>query len=307
MRLHLRHLLLLALVACDSPNGPDELPAPGPIVFMHLDERTPQWDLYSINADGTGLRNITSSAGEEVYPAWSPDHRMIAYASAQNPAGVFVMNADGSGVRQIYSSFSVNRLSWSPDGRSIAMGVSFGGTNTGSDEIFVIGADGNNLRNLTASVDADATSPAWSPDGRRIAFGASGSGGAALMAINSDGTSPRTLIRAESGGIGYPAYSPDGSRIAYAAGEYGRTFLYVADADGGGIRQLTSAAGNELITDLGPVWSSNGAQIAFSRDYFPCGRADQCDRAVDVYVLDVGSRALRRLTGATGISGSPTW
>jgi Tol biopolymer transport system component len=311
MGIHLRHLhaafLLLAVTACDSPNDPGEPPAPAPILFMHLEEQSSQWDLYSIDADGTGLRNITASPGEEVYPAWSPDHSMIAYVSGRYPAGVFVMNADGTGVRQISDGFDVNRLSWSPDGRSIAMGVSFGGTNTGRDEIFVIGVDGGSPRTVTASIDANATSPAWSPDGRSIAFGALESDRASLMTVNSDGTNPRTLIRAQSGGIGTPAYSPDGSRIAYAAGVYGRNYLYVANADGGKIEQLTFPMGDALITDLGPVWSPDASQIAFAREHFPCARADQCERAVDVYVLDVGSRTVRRLTDAMGISGSPTW
>jgi len=53
-------------------------------------------DVWSINADGTGLRRLTRSPDPEFQPAWSPDGRFIAYRREPNGnPQLWVMNADG--------------------------------------------------------------------------------------------------------------------------------------------------------------------------------------------------------------------
>ena len=58
--------------------------------------------------------------------------------------------------------------SWSPDGQHIAFMSEHDGSDVGSD-IYVIGADGSNRRNLTNDSEWHY-SPSWSPDGQHIAF-----------------------------------------------------------------------------------------------------------------------------------------
>jgi Tol biopolymer transport system component len=63
--------------------------------------------IYTVHADGTGLRKLTGSPGRSNYgPNWSPDGRQIAFISdrddpARRASDVFVMNADGSGQRNL--------------------------------------------------------------------------------------------------------------------------------------------------------------------------------------------------------------
>ena len=65
-------------------------------------------DIYVMNADGSGVTNLTGGHGDVVsyYPTWSPDGGRIAYSSSVNnedvPYSIYVMNADGSGVRLLY-------------------------------------------------------------------------------------------------------------------------------------------------------------------------------------------------------------
>jgi len=55
-----------------------------------------------MNADGSGLRNLTNNPARDVRPAWSPDGTKIAFASDRDGnAEIYVVNADGSGLRNL--------------------------------------------------------------------------------------------------------------------------------------------------------------------------------------------------------------
>lgn len=55
------------------------------------------WDLYVINADGSGKRQLTSAPGIEGLPVWSPDGQWVAYLSnADGNWGIWAIRADGS-------------------------------------------------------------------------------------------------------------------------------------------------------------------------------------------------------------------
>ena len=84
----------------------------------------PGWnsEVFVMNRDGTGVRNLTEHPGFDGYPTWSPDGRHIVFSS--NRSGTFqlwVIRPDGSHLqRLIESSGDDVRPAWSPDGRSIA-------------------------------------------------------------------------------------------------------------------------------------------------------------------------------------------
>ena len=52
-------------------------------------------------------------------PDWSPDGRLIAFASSRNSGGIYVIHPDGSGLRRVFRGPASN-VDWSPDGRQIA-------------------------------------------------------------------------------------------------------------------------------------------------------------------------------------------
>jgi Tol biopolymer transport system component len=76
--------------------------------------------IYSVHADGTGLRKLTAGPGLNVEPRWSPDGRRILFLSFRDGPGtttdLFVMNADGSGQRNLTNTPGVSELaaSWAP-------------------------------------------------------------------------------------------------------------------------------------------------------------------------------------------------
>ncbi|HEX8423069.1 MAG TPA: hypothetical protein VF634_06645, partial [Pyrinomonadaceae bacterium] len=57
-------------------------------------------EIYSMNADGSGVTRLTFNAGVDYAPAWSPDGTRIAFISNRDAdaAQIYLMNADGSNV-----------------------------------------------------------------------------------------------------------------------------------------------------------------------------------------------------------------
>ena len=170
-----------------SPDG-------GKIAFSALGpSRDPdvEWlvsHIYVMNADGSGITQLTADSAPDVSPTWSPDGGKIAFS--RSARGISIMNADGSGITSITegsASVSDQEPAWSPDGTRIAFTRSSGGQN----DIYVMNVDGSQVRKLSNSAGQE-TSPAWSPDGTKIAF--SGQlGDYEIYVVNADGSRERRL------------------------------------------------------------------------------------------------------------------
>lgn len=117
-----------------------------------------RYDIYAMNANGTGVTRLTSNAVCDWQPCWSPDGSRIAFIS--NRAGayeVYVMNADGSNPQRLTTlSGDANKPSWSPDGAWIAFSCAV----SGNTDVYKIRADGTGLTRLTTGAAVDAY-PSW--------------------------------------------------------------------------------------------------------------------------------------------------
>ena len=105
--------------------------------------------VYVVNADGSGVRNLTPKPTGAAYaaPAWSPDGRKITFAGERDGnSEIYLMNADGSGQRSLTSDLAYDGdPAWSPDGRKIT----FVSNRDGRYEVYVMNADGSGQRSLT--------------------------------------------------------------------------------------------------------------------------------------------------------------
>ena len=142
-----------------------------------------------MNADGSGVHQVTDVDDVDAPSAWSPDGSRIAFASDRDgDFEVFVMNADGTGEQQLTEDFSINLWpSWSPDGTRIA----FNSYRDGHLETFVMNADGSNRQQLT-QCSHNPSGVGWSPDGTQLVYGGD-VGNLELFVMNADDTNQRQI------------------------------------------------------------------------------------------------------------------
>ncbi|MBS1796880.1 MAG: serine/threonine-protein kinase [Acidobacteria bacterium] len=138
-------------------------------------------EIFRVNADGTGERDLTNNPAFDSDASFSPDGREIVFVSDRDGNfEICVMNADGSNPRRLtHNGFDDTKPAWSPDGRRIA----FTTNRDGDEEIYIMDADGSNPRRLTDAL-GDDREPQWSPDGRRIVFSAAGEGNKEIYIID---------------------------------------------------------------------------------------------------------------------------
>jgi Tol biopolymer transport system component len=215
-------------------------------------------------------------------------------------AAVLVADAAGDNKRSVAKPLGVFNgafPAWSPDGRKLA----FAGSRDGNDDdIYVMSADGSNLRRLTQEPAIDSY-PSWSADGHRVVFESNRTGHSAIYVMKADGSDQRRLTR--SLGLASfesfsPAWSPNGEQIAFVRGRccgHNYAGIYVMNADGSKQRALTRNSAH----DDDPAWSRNGKEIVFER-------APSNLKSSQIYVISANGTTAHRLT-SRGFNYSPNW
>jgi len=86
-----------------TDSSPDWAPVGNRIAFMRQTDGN--WDIWTINSDGTGETKLTSDGSTDGLPAWSPDGKSIAFLSNRNgPWAIWVMNSDGGNERKLFNT-----------------------------------------------------------------------------------------------------------------------------------------------------------------------------------------------------------
>jgi TolB protein len=234
------------------------------IVFSS--QRDGNYELYTMNRDGSNLVRLTTTAANEAQPVPNPDGNRIAFISdATGRFQIYIMNVDGSGVTQLTGlpvgvPDEAERPTWSPAGDRIL----FTSYRTGSSELFVMGADGSGAMRLTDNVVEDNQS-AWAPDGRHVAFVSSRGSGFVphIYVMNANGGNVRQVTTGDSHDFS-PAWSPDSRQIVFSrTSATGATRIFTMSAGGTNLRPITddqAPAGG----DGEPSWSRDGTTLLFS-------------------------------------------
>jgi Tol biopolymer transport system component len=271
-----------------------------------------QFDLCSINTDGTDRLNLTNTPGsalDEGPAAFSPDGRRIVFRSFQaGGGGLELINSDGSGrtlllPRTADSALAPGDPTFSPDGHRVFF--LRGSTNQG--DIYAINSDGSGEVNLTRG--AFGAEPTVSPDGNTIAFSRFVTGpcvppqpfmcsGPHIFSMSTDGSAQTNLTgTTTTTSEREPAFTPDG-RIVFVGSANSASDIWVMNGDGTGQRNLSNTAG---VGEREPEVSPDGRLIAYGRD-----------DSDGLWVMNSDGSAQHPLASTPGPSGyqqesDPTW
>ncbi len=138
--------MLVTSLGVLSCSGQDNAPQ---MKVAFISESDGNWDIYRMNADGSGQTRLTDNRMIDVEPSGSPDGEKIAFASNRDDNfEIYTMSADGSGVTNLTQNpYDDNQPTWSPDGKKIA----FASSRSGKFDIYVMNADGSGVTNLTGN------------------------------------------------------------------------------------------------------------------------------------------------------------
>ena len=196
-----------------------------------------QYEIYAKElSDGT-YRRLTNVKGYDAEASYSPDGKLIAFASNRNafkrklsdreqelfaidPASmidIFIMNADGSNVRQLTDVFGYDGGPFfSPDGKRICWRRF--SENGATAEVYSMDIDGGDVRRLT-SIGAMSWAPYFHPSGDYLVFTTNKHGFAnfELYLVRGDGKGEPVRVTTTDGFDGLPVFLPDGNRISWTS------------------------------------------------------------------------------------------
>lgn len=209
------------------------------------------YDIYVANADGSGMRPLTTTPGYDAEATIRRDGRIVFTSVRDGDMEIYSMMADGSDVRRLtHREGPDGGPFFSPDGKQIVFRgrglesteladyrrlLKLGLWRPTALEIFVMNEDGSNLRQVT-NLKAASFAPFFTPDGTQIIFstnvGDPQGRNFDLYLINVDGSGLERVTTNETFD-GFPMFSPDGQSLVFASNRYatseGETNVFVAD------------------------------------------------------------------------------
>ena len=221
--------------------------------------RDGNYDIYTVNPDGSNPIQLTNDVYAYRQPAWSPDGTKIVTSMGH----IWVMDADGSNLTNLTTnrgSFFNFGPTWLPNGEQVAFGSS--GPPSQLSDIYKMNSDGSNQTNLTNTPEVDELYPDFSPDGsQRCVYRGLMTQGSGIYVMDADGSNP-TRVSDERSGVGCQ-WSPDGSKIAFTYPVDDAGDVFVTNADGSG--NTTNLTRNPAEDGVGG-WSPDGTKISFTSD-----------------------------------------
>ena len=208
------------------------------------------FDLFLFIFEGARLVRLTERIGNVISPTFSPDGQKILFANraAEGPTSLWTMDNTGENQDLLYSGpNTIVGVDWSPDGQTIAFAMATDQPET--YEIFLMNADGSNVRQLTRGLPGIGGSIDWSPDSRKLLINAGPTGDKNIFLVD---VAEETAAQLTNGGNNAASsFSPDGQWIAFnSLRNNDQADIFIIRPDGTDLRQVT----NNPEPDWQPHW-----------------------------------------------------
>jgi Tol biopolymer transport system component len=266
----------------------------------------PFYQIFVMDLATKKFRRLSPGIGKTTCSYFSPDGKKIIFASShldpnakQKQADEYKQRADDArkGIRRRYrwdfddrmdifeiaadGSGKMRRLtdargydaegSYSPDGKQIVFCSNRSGPK--NLELYIMDADGKNVRQLTRAPGCYNGGPFFSPDGKRVIFRSDRKkvDHLQLYVINTDGTGERALTDDLNWVQWGPYWYRDSKHIVYAAADHSDPTmrpnydLYWMNVDTGKKARLTYFPGADVL----PVFSPDGKKLMWTSTRTP--------------------------------------
>jgi TolB protein len=249
-------------------------------------------EIYLMDYDGFGPRQVTADGFINLMPRWSPDRRYLVFTSyrSRNKQDIDLIEL-ATGKRSTLVELPGLNITpaYSPDGRLLAFSTS----RDGNSEIYTLDVRDRSFKRLTADAAGDL-SPSWAPTGRELVFVSDRGGGPQIYLMSADGSNVRRLTY-EGDYNAAPAWSPRGTWIAYVCRTVERQYkLCLISPDGQKRLQITTGTA----VDDSPSWSPDGRHLVFS---------STSEGKSHLYMVNADGTELERLTSGGMYHSSPAW
>jgi serine/threonine protein kinase len=202
----------------------------GQLAIVSVRTGIPQ--IFLVNSDGTGMKQITNMPDGACQPSWSPDGMQVVFISPcdkrrddYSSANIYTTNVDGTGLTQLPIPIGGFEPAWSPDGQRIAFTSQLDGTY----QIYILNLAENTITAVTEK-SSDPKLPDWSR---------------------------------------YPAWSPSGTQIIYTGHSQLTNALQIWIMSSFGDGKTRLILNDPAYYDFQPVWGSDERTIFFSETRGP--------------------------------------
>jgi TolB protein len=273
------------------------------IIFQaeEMDSENPFYQIFVMDLASGVTRRVSPGVGKTTCSFFRPDGKKIIFASSHldpdakthyaeeqrqreveraakkrrryqwdfDPhMSIFEANPDGSALKRLTDAPGYNAEgSYSPDGKSIVFCSNRSGPS--NLELYIMDADGKNVRQLTHAPNCYNGGPFFSPDGQRVIFRSDrrSKDHLQLYVINRDGSGEKALTDNLDWVYWAPYWHPDGKHIVYTAADHSNPLvrpnydLWWMNLESGKKARLTFAPGADVLPVLSPdgkktLWTS---------------------------------------------------
>ncbi|RKU20595.1 hypothetical protein C6500_08510 [Candidatus Poribacteria bacterium] len=275
----------LALVFTHVGRAWAEAPATAKIAFTS--DRDGNHEIYIMNPDGTGQKNLTRHKASDAQPTWSPTGKEILFVSNRDGRpDLYLMDADGKNVEKVFKNLKFRTApAWSPDGKQISY--------CRADpvrELYIASLDKKEEKRV-APLGKYGGYSNWSPDGRKIAFGGPSRQrniDSRIYIFNLETRRKEMLFADEIlTSMRNPAWSPLDDKIAFSWFQGGTSAIYVMESNGNNPEKVVDPPRGSSTAH--PAWSPDGNELVYEQYV-------QKDNNRHIYIMNLNRRESEKLT-----------